>query len=544
MASNVPLTGLQGQIPIRRKGNTKCSAHRNKDVILHCTECKILVCLSCSISTHNGHTLTEISDIALQKKDVLQDFIHDIENNKLIQLQNEMQSIENKIHENDTNFKDLGQQVKTQGEVCKKQIDVLTDEFVSICDSLEKDNRDLLLKYKEDLQQRYTSLLEQMRECKEILQTGTDILVYDSASDLSAEEIPEAPVLHEADFHPCALITYQLRKALGMLNTSSGPPNASSEKIGSKAIAEGSTLLEEFLDESVCLTKFKSPIDCTSVCPTTSGAWLCDNESNVLLLVDAKGQTMQRIKYPDSNIMDISISQAGNLWFCCCENFSINEVPASSIVPITRFEADTWPTCICITKDGNVAVGTKNANFPEGKLFIYTTEGQSILSTSANKKGSGLGTPHSISECSVTGNFAVNSWEKEGDNGTWSRRIVVYDKKLKFKFDICEDGSEGKTVKTSFCPRCAVYDSNGHLLIDLINVVKVLEGTGQYLRTINIQDENSTIVAIGVQRDDVLWVHLYAHKLAKRGMFGKLLKKQSDSIACKSEIKTVKYYKD
>ncbi|XP_021357778.1 uncharacterized protein LOC110453237 [Mizuhopecten yessoensis] len=532
MASNVPLTELQGQIPIRRKGNTKCSVHKTKDVILHCTDCSILVCLSCSISTHSGHTLTEISDIAPQKKDVLQDFIHDIENNKLIQLQNEMQSIENKILENDTNFKDLGQQVKKQGQVCKKQIDVLTDEFVSICDSLERDNRDLLMKYKEELQQRYTSLLEQVRECKEILQTGTDILVYDSASDLSAEDISEAPVLHEADFHPCTLITDQLRKALGMLNSFSRPLNTFSETIRSK---------EEFLDESVGLTKFKSPMDCSSICPTTSGAWLCDNDSDELMLVDAKGQIKQRIQYTDSNIMDISISQAGNLWFCCRNNFSINEVPASSIVPITRFAVDAWPTCICISKEGNVVVGTKDMK--EGKLSIYTTEGQLMLSTSAYKKGSVLGTPFSISECSVTGRFAVTSWEQK-DDGTWSSYVRVYDQELKFRFDIGENGEERETEISSLCPWGAVYDSKGNLFVVVNNDVKLMSGTGQYLKTIIKCVGSFSVAAINVQPDDVLWVHVYTYKLEKRGMFGKLLKKRSDSNARNSEIKTVKYYKD
>ncbi|XP_021357769.1 uncharacterized protein LOC110453229 [Mizuhopecten yessoensis] len=544
MASNVPLTGLQGQIPIRRKGNTKCSAHRNKDVILHCTDCSILVCLSCSISTHSGHTLTEISDIALQRKDVLQDFIHDIENNKLIQLQNEMQSIENKIHENDTNFKDLGQQVKKQGEVCKKQIDVLTDEFVSICDNLERDNRDLLLKYKDELQQRYKSLLEQVRECKEILQTGTDILVYDSVSDLSAVYIPEVPVLHEGDFHPCTLITDQLRKALGMLNTSSGPLNTSSEKIQSKAIAEGSTLQVQFLDEPAVLTKFKSPMDCTSVCPTASGAWLYDNESNVLLLVDAKGVIKQRIQYPGSNIMDISISQAGNLWFCCRNNFSINEVAASSFVPITRFEADTWPTSICITKEGNVVVGTRHVKDPEGKLSIYTTEGHLMRSTFAYKKGSVFGTPFSISECSVTGSFAVTSWEKKNEDGTWSSNVRVYDQELKFRFDMGKYGEEREIEMSSRCPWGAAYDSKGHLLVGFNNMVKLMSGNGQYLRTIIKDDGSFTVVTFGVQPDDVLWVHFYANKLEKRRTFGKLLRKRSDSTACKSEIKTTKYYKD
>lgn len=150
MASNVSLADRHGQVhvPRRPKGDPKCSVHRTKEVVLHCSDCNELICITCSISTHNGHRQVELTDITSREKSVLQDYINTTEKTTLLHIQQEIVSVESKITENDTDFEELEQKVKDHGEVCKKQIDTLTEEFVSKSVKFREENRDLLMKYK------------------------------------------------------------------------------------------------------------------------------------------------------------------------------------------------------------------------------------------------------------------------------------------------------------------------------------------------------------------------------------------------------------
>ncbi|XP_033754695.1 uncharacterized protein DDB_G0279899-like [Pecten maximus] len=219
MASNEPTIDQCGQIPVRVKGNSQCSFHKNKEVILHCLDCDILICLSCSISIHNGHKLAEIENIIPLKRDVLMDFVNDTENNKLVQIRDEIKLIDDKIAENDTRFVELGQLMMQQAESCKSKLDVLTGEFVSLCDKMEMENRKLLLTFKRELKQRYKLLVKQVKECKEVLQSGTAVDLFDATTGLSSAglPLPVEPELSGLEFRPCASPTKQLRKALGSL---------------------------------------------------------------------------------------------------------------------------------------------------------------------------------------------------------------------------------------------------------------------------------------------------------------------------------------
>ncbi|XP_021354647.1 uncharacterized protein LOC110451113 [Mizuhopecten yessoensis] len=540
MASSTPMTVPSGQIAIRVKGGSQCSIHRNKEVILHCTDCDILICISCSISIHNGHTLAEISDITPVKKDVLRDFINDTENHKLDQIRKEIQSIETKLSENDTIFLKLGQQIQQQAEVCKNKIDVLTGEFVSLCEKMEKDNQKLLVKYKHELKQRYKSLVKQLKECKEVLQSGSSIDVFDKTSELSsvALQLPVKPVLSEVEFQPCASPTKRLRKALGELyKLSPGTP--------SNATIDDPTVGDEFLDQPTVLTEFKSPMECTALCPTPFGTWLSEAESKVLLLVDFQGQIRQKVKH-SCDITNISTSRkTDNMWFCCAGNKTIYEVASCSNTPVAVFETESCPTCLCINKDEQVVVWTKDPDFLHERVFIFTTAGKVIVSTCPlGQEAWPVRTPFTIAQCSLTGNLALLCRGSTSDEE--SRGIIsVYNEELTLLFPYT--GTDDVSGEPCFVPWTAVYDSKGHLIVgdEQGNKIHLISGTGQHLRTIRfgVQTDN---LALGVQSDDVLWLCFYSGgKSGKLGIFGKVVRKLSDSTSdlLKPEIKTIQYYK-
>ncbi|XP_033756133.1 uncharacterized protein DDB_G0279899-like [Pecten maximus] len=210
MAFNIPHAI---QIPVRRKGDHKCSVHRNKELLIHCSDCDELICIKCSISIHNGHRQEELLDIIPQRKSLLQDYINDTENKTLVHLKKEIGSVENKLNGNETKVDDLPPQMKDQ-----EDFDILTEEFSSI--QLRGKNRDVLIKYKDELEDRLSNLEEKMKMCKQVLQSGTAVQVYDETSNIHVDtsKLPLEPVLRENDFHLCTSTPDQL---LDNLTTSS-----------------------------------------------------------------------------------------------------------------------------------------------------------------------------------------------------------------------------------------------------------------------------------------------------------------------------------
>ncbi|XP_060078917.1 uncharacterized protein LOC132558385 [Ylistrum balloti] len=535
MSTNEPIPSCQ--IPLRAKGNSQCSVHRNKDVILHCSDCDILVCISCSITIHNGHKLVEMSDVIPLKRDVLRDFINDTENNKLIEIRDEIQSIEDKLVENDTRFVKLRQDMIQQSNICKNKIDVLTDEFDCLCQKMEKENRELMLKYKRELKQRYKLLVKQMKECKELLQSGTSVDLFDATTELISAGLPPPvePELNQIDFRPCEAPTKHVRKALGTLHKQRS--GTSADVVRNEADTQ-----DKFLEQPAVLTEFKSPIDCTSLCPTPFGTWLNEAESKTLLLVDFQGQIIEKMKH-SCEITDISISpKTKNVWFCCAGNKTIHEVTPSTNTPDKMFETENCPTCLCVTKDEQVVVWTKDPDFLHENLFIYSTTGKVEFSTCPpDQEIWSVRMPFTIRQCLITGNLALLCRGNTTDEEPCGK-ITVYSQDLIFLFAYGGESSEGPC----FVPWSVVYDSKGNLVIgdEQGNKIHFVSGTGTYLRTIrfDVQTDN---LSLGIQSDDILWLCFYSDKSEKRGIFRKVVRKLSDSVphVPKTEVKTMKYYK-
>ncbi|XP_069126766.1 uncharacterized protein [Argopecten irradians] len=514
------------QVAVRAKGNPKCTFHKNKDVLLHCEDCNILICLTCSLSTHQGHGLVELADIMPQRKCVLQDFINDTESKDLVQLQNEIDSIEEKLAENEAKVKDCGLRVKQEAEIWKQQIDVLSEEYISNFHKMAEENRDLLLQYKDELQQRYNALVDQVKECKQILQSGNSVEVYDETSNISTGDVtlPDEPVLREVDFQPSEFedITEELRKVFGKFTSSSLSTvegNVTSSEDISKPFPVEEVSSSAGMHAKKPVIQFRTSMKCSSICPTTSGVWLRQHEAKEMQLVDFKGKVKQKIKY-DLTIRRISVSpKTNNAWFATYK--TVNEVIAGSKSPTRRFSVNDTVSSFCVTNEDTVAVCDLNA------IKIYTREGQEVHSN--NLEGRMFPLMY-MSQCPVKCNFAIGvsrSTLKDGDERR--KAIVVFSKTLDFLFEYTGEKSGGKS---SFNPRFATYDNRGNLVIvDTSGSIQLVSGSGQPIRTLQ---KISRITAVGLEfGGDVLWI---CRLVDKGGLFGKL------TSAEESEIRAIKYY--
>ncbi|XP_033756279.1 uncharacterized protein LOC117339022 [Pecten maximus] len=334
----------RAQLAVRGKGEIKCDVHKDKDVVFVCKTCNVLICTTCSLSNHKLHfdSLCELSKIKNEKQKIINDFINDSENVNIPKLSQEITSFRTKLSSCKTRYEKLRKNVIDNTDKCKKELDQITAEYVPICNKMEVADTDLIETHITDLERRLDTLTELSTKYKQTLQTGTAVLMYDSVSEIRELDfdIPPTPNIDMAEYTPGVDRQSHMKQALGKLKI---PVD----------------LLRYTLPDSpTVMSQFSYPDDITSICPTSDGrAWLCDFETDMVNLINNKGQVIHTIKH-NSKIKDISLDPTtGRLWFCCWGERSICEV-SSLFTPVTRFTIEDYPARLCVTREGRVVVGT------------------------------------------------------------------------------------------------------------------------------------------------------------------------------------------
>ncbi|XP_021374746.1 uncharacterized protein LOC110464054 [Mizuhopecten yessoensis] len=517
------VSNYKGQIPFRVKGQTSCIHHKGTCLDVYCEECKELACMKCLSTVHQSHTVCDLREMTLQKKQDIQSFVNKTEKVDLVQIDQYITSTDKHLKDNTSNIEKLSHQLKTQTNKLKHDLDLLTVQTLSLYQQMEEDNTKLLQTYKQDLEMYSTQLKHQVQECKIALQRGSDIQVYDTGHEIqSSATLPVKPTLCTASFSPNQNPQGHLEQAFGEVNTSdqcqgqgllgsSTGQRLPSTQHRSKGEKELTSPVYILLPQTKVLGELISPCDITSVCPTTDGqVWTSYFYSNTLTLLDRKGQVIQEVTH-HAEIIDISLSPTTNtLWVCDKEN-NITELVSGGLVHI--FSTRKTPQCICITASNHVIVGMAK------HLSKLTTKGKLVCTTPATGTGKPLVCrPYRISECPVTHNVAVVDFDNKNQGGEGKPRVVVMDTDFKELF--VYDGEVLHTYQPPsqsegerFNPYGVVYDSVGNLVIGDFNNKSVVlsSGCGEFLRILH--KDGYCAYAIGVDKKDVLWVVFGVNKV-------------------------------
>ncbi|XP_033755175.1 uncharacterized protein LOC117338086 [Pecten maximus] len=524
----------RAQIVIREKGQIKCDVHKDNNVIFVCKTCNVLICTTCSLTNHKAHfdSFCELSKIKNEKTNIIMDFINDTENVNIPKLNEEITSSRTKLSSCKTEYEKRRKNVIDNNVKCKEELDQITAQYVSIYNKMEVADTDLIQTHITDMERRLDTLNKLSTEYKQTLQTGTEVLVYDSVSEILELDsvIPPTPNIDMAEFTPGIDRQSHLKQALGNMKLPTDHLQAGSASGGhsdqrpvvrpkeSTEAGQASTraLRYKLRDRPKVKYQFSYPDDITTICPTSDGrAWLCDWGSDTVKLIKKKGQVIQTIRH-NSRIQGISLDPTtGRLWFCCWDERSISEV-SSLFTPVTRFTIEDYPARLCVTREGRVVVGTEGIQ--EYKVMIYTVDGQ-VLHTHI-VEGSGTGVVQSISQCSVTGNIAVVSSKHISGDYTpdnYRRHIIVYNPTLQplvhYRGEGIEARVEGMQVQKSvtpdkFDPITVVYDSKGNIVIadETRDTIELISGAGKYIKTLHTNNKRQGVV--GIQKGDVLWSRL------------------------------------
>ncbi|XP_033749061.1 uncharacterized protein LOC117333746 [Pecten maximus] len=542
----------RAQLAVRVKGQKKCHVHKDNDVIFVCKTCDVLICTTCILSSHKLHfdSFSELSKIKKEKTNIITDFINDTENVNIPKLNEEITSSRTKLLLCKTEYEKRRKNVIENTEKCKKELDEIAAQYVSIYNKMEVADTDLIQTHITDLERRLDTLNKLSSEYKQTLQTGTEVLVYDSVSEIRELDpnIPPTPNIKIAEFTPGMERLSHLKQALGNMELPTDHLQAGSASGGHSdqrpvvrpkqsteaGQASSREVRYKLRDRPKVKYQFSYPDHITSICPTSDGcAWLCYYDTNTVNLINKKGRVIQTIQH-NSVIQDISLDPTtGRLWFCCFRDNTICEV-STPYTTVTRFYTDDYPASLCVTREGRVVVGTRD--YIQGyKVVMYTIDGQ-VLHTHI-EEGSGTGFVKSISQCSVTGNIAAVAGKHIGGgsiSSNFRRLIIVFSPTLQplvhYRGEGIEDQWEGKQEQKSVTPdkfgaSTVVYDSKGNIVIadKTRNTIELISGAGKYIKTLHTNKGEQGVV--GIQKGDVLWSNL---ELDTGGWGLKLLKYYSD----------------
>ncbi|XP_021371639.1 tripartite motif-containing protein 2-like [Mizuhopecten yessoensis] len=509
----------ESQISLRIKGQTTCVHHKGRELDLYCEKCEEPICPKCLSSVHKGHLVCELSEITPQKEPDIKNFIDRTEKKDLVQIGKFISSTDTLLNDNTSTFEKLSQRLKIQTDKLKQELDMLTEQTLSLYHKMEEDNTKLINKYKQDLEMYEKQLKQQLQECKAALQRDSHIQIYDTFCEIHSptHSLPVKPVLGTANFIPNGNPQDHLKEALGKVITSGqgqtstdqdrsvstsddlGQPSTQQQRSGTKVQKAVTTY--KLLPQTNVVEEWWSSCDIGSICPTTDGeVWT--KYMDTLTLLDRKGKVKQQV-YNSVRISDISLSPTTHTLWVCDYNNNIMELVSGRLTH--RFSTKEFPLCICITASNHVIVGMYR------HISKFTTDGNMVCTTMAKGTGKPLVcSPRRISESPVTHNVAVADFSRESDGGDGKRHVVVMDTDFKELFVYRGDipSTYTPTPQTGgkpFNPWGVVYDSVGNLIIgDRDNKrVLLISGGGEFLRVIHT-DKGYTW-AVGVDREDVLW---------------------------------------
>ncbi|XP_069103224.1 uncharacterized protein [Argopecten irradians] len=498
-------------IPIRMKGETTCLHHKGRKLELYCEQCNELVCLKCVSANHKGHIFCELSEITSQKKLEIRNFIDSTEENELVQIRNSIDSAVSLLEDNDKIFDRISDQLMTQTEKLKQDLDMLTADTLTLYQNTKEDNTKLIQQYKHELELYEHQLTQMMQECKSTLQQGIHIDIYDTECELNfGIRIPVKPVLAALSFTPNETPLTHLELALGACESddsgqdhtlaaevqadpSPDEQGASFTQQRTENKEENEDIRETPLTEARVLNWWGTPYGIRAISPTTRDqAWTrCEN---ILTLMDGKGKMMQEVIHT-ANIIDISLSPTTNrLWACDTRN-NILELKSGKLTQ--QFQTKKKAECICVAAYNDILIGMSK------HICRYTVTGHMILITKTTDKRKPLVcSPCRIAECPITNNIAVIDHSYKHDGGDGKRHVVILDSHFR-ELVVYRGDSPTANVGGEFYPNDIVYDTQGNIIIADRNSGEtlLLSGNGVPLRTLN----TGGVTAVGVGRPGILW---------------------------------------
>ncbi|XP_021374698.1 uncharacterized protein LOC110464015 [Mizuhopecten yessoensis] len=532
---------FKGQMPVRTKGQIHCTFHSEKIFQLYCITCQELACIKCVSTIHRGHNLDDLQDLTPQKKGKIRNFIDTSESTKSNEFQQNLASVDQKLSENADNFEKLCIAAKAHAEKLKKEINDYTLTKISIFREIKEENEKLLSQYKEDIYRRKERFCNFLKECKESVQTGSDIQIHDTEKEVDTHMYntpPSVPAVQHVSFRPnlyplqsiehaFGLVTTERKASENMLKDSSGSqpckicpantkfdkaaatnPHITKHKRAPRMLATrkkendlGKPLLPQDQHRKTrcqttkILADFQSPFAVLDMSVIGEEAWTCCACYDNITLISNKGEKKRNVTLTlTSYVMGISVSPTTH--HCWAHSYDGKIVEVTPTKVIHRFNTTINKLhSICVTLDEHILIGGP------GALTKLTTNGKTVFKTTTSSSGQPLCvSPCRMSECRITGNIAM----VDGDH------VLVIDKHFQqlFMYKGAMSTVDQSKVSKAWSPEDVAYDNTGNLVVCDRNTIFLISNEGMFLRQL-FSDTSAYIHCVCIEETGTLWFGSY-----------------------------------
>nr|XP_034306828.1 uncharacterized protein LOC117682720 [Crassostrea gigas] len=467
-------------VPFEKRGLTpKCKKHSFKICEHYCEQCDISVCSKC-FEEHNGHSVIEITKTMDNKKEIIQEDLHEIE--KLINPK--YQDIESIIQVQKSAWNKTSIKLKTaidkHGELWHREIDTIIQKLKSDLDEMDSTLMAVLYKQEGKITRNISEITKIIADLKELLNSNevSSVFAYKSRND-EFRRLPPKITESLPSFTPHKINKEQLYQQFGSLS----PLSFKTEEVGytmespdAKSFPPGRPLI----DVPRIITKIKTKgrkLDSVS-CLSDEEIWC--GEDKVIRLYNLRGELVRSIHTKSGNApRGIAVTRSGDLVYTDDSDSTVNIVKTTQIETLIRLQG--WkPRGVCCTSSGDLLVVINSDIDNNTKVVRYSesTEKQIILN---DEKGKPLySSDDDIKYITENRNLDICLL----DNG--ARAVVVFNQAGKHRFTYTGPPSHDKRL---FDPHGITTDSQGRILtaasIYNNHRIHILDEDGQFLRYID-----------------------------------------------------------
>ncbi|XP_069130720.1 uncharacterized protein [Argopecten irradians] len=488
---------MAAQVPVEG-----CVYHSRNSFVYVCETCNNeLICIDCVIDRHYKHDLGKLKDYMTEQTKQIKQYEEQLSKVDIPKLENDIKENEEDFQQSSKEFEEMIDEIKRQGDQMKKEIDKFIDRLVKLCRDLEKMNEEITEKNNVQLRKCYDEMVPRLDRYRQVLTQGTLVDVIKLAKETRDTDYI-SPVLgtqgafKTAAFEPGTIDTRILEGMLGTM------------------IVDGYMTPLRATAKTSTVQKLEKTLSCTVCRPCSSGVgfWLSFWREEKVSRVDQKGNTVVTINCK-AEVRSIAVSPTtGRVWFCVRGDKSIREITSNGKI-VTRFNAESFPRCLCITRDDMAVVGTNDG------ILLYPPDGQMVTDEADRVcKQEAVVAAHHMSYCVTSGDVVAADNDGvtfssyiDGKEPSAQPKVIVMDRDLKIKFQCrhidVTGGPAEETQKAKFYSDDVCFDEAGDVLVleRVSKSVHLIDGNnGNFLRTVYTSD--GTPWCIGLQSDGTLWI--------------------------------------